>query len=54
MPLSTSLIGDQLDDDSDDDDIQVTIGNIKTGPSIFATRQNSRTMMPGMSTIGSF
>ena len=54
MPLSTSLVGDQLDDDSDDDDIQVTIGNIKSGPSMFPTRQNSRTSIPGMFTFAKF
>jgi len=54
IPLTTnlptsSLIGSQLDDDSDDDDdgIQVTIGNIKSGASIFPpNRQNSRTTIP--------
>lgn len=49
-PPTLSLIGGQLDDDSDDDDdgIQVTIGNIKPGASIFPpNRQNSRTAMPG-------
>jgi hypothetical protein len=49
-PPTSSLIGSQLDDDSDDDDdgIQVTIGNIKAGASIFPpNRQNSRTSMPG-------
>mgnify|MGYP006892795252 CR=1 FL=1 len=43
---TSSLLGSQLDDDSDDDDdgIQVTIGNIKSGTSIFPpARQNSRT-----------
>ena len=47
---TSSLIGRQVDDDSDDDDddgIQVTIGNIKSGPSIFPpNRQTSRTSMP--------
>ncbi len=55
IPLTTnlptsSLIGSQLDDDSDDDDdgIQVTIGNIKSGASIFQpNRQNSRTTIQG-------
>jgi hypothetical protein len=49
-----SLIGSQLDDDSDDDDdgIQVTIGNIKSGASIFPpSRQNSRTTIPGKSIV---
>lgn len=44
---TSSLLGSQLDDDSDDDDdgIQVTIGNIKSGTSIFPpARQNSRTI----------
>jgi hypothetical protein len=48
-PPTLSLIGSQLDDDSDDDDdgIQVTIGNIKSGASIFPpNRQNSRTSIP--------
>jgi hypothetical protein len=48
-----SLIGSQLDDDSDDDDgIQITIGNIKSGASIFPpSRQNSRTTIPGKSIV---
>lgn len=48
-PPTLSLLGSQLDDDSDDDDdgIQVTIGNIKAGTSIFPpARQNSRTAIP--------
>jgi hypothetical protein len=48
-PPSLSL-GNRLDDDSDDDDdgIQVTIGNIKSGASIFQpNRQNSRTTIQG-------
>lgn len=42
---TSSLLGSQLDDDSDDDDdgIQVTIGNIKSGTSIFPPgRPNGR------------